>query len=89
MISIKIFLREACPKCPAMKEMAKRLKEQGMRVSQYDTDTAGGLAEASFYSVSSTPSLILEDEEAGEVKGWRGSVPTLEEVKPFLPGPVS
>jgi len=82
--SIKIFTKTACPRCPAAKEIGKELKKKGMRVLHYDLDTAEGLAEASFYSVLSAPSLIIEDDEEREVVGWRGAVPTLEEVKQRL-----
>jgi hypothetical protein len=47
-------------------------------------DTIEGLAEASFYSILSTPSLIIEDEEEREVISWRGVIPTLQEVKQYL-----
>jgi hypothetical protein len=47
-------------------------------------DTIDGLAEASFYSVLSTPSIIIEDEEERELISWRGVVPTLQEVKQYL-----
>jgi hypothetical protein len=55
-------------------------------VYHYDLDTIEGLAEASFYSILSTPSLIIEDEEEKEVMSWRGVVPTLQEVKEHLLG---
>jgi hypothetical protein len=47
------------------------------------------LAEASFYSILSTPSLLIEDEEEREVIAWRGTVPTLEEMKHHLSADVS
>jgi hypothetical protein len=47
-------------------------------------DTIDGLAEASFYSILSTPSIVIEDEEEKEVMSWRGVVPTLQEVKQHL-----
>jgi hypothetical protein len=47
-------------------------------------DTIDGLAEASFYSIRSTPSIVIEDEEEREVISWRGVVPTLQEVKQYL-----
>jgi len=40
------------------------LKEEGFPVNQYDLDTLDGLAEASFYSILSTPSIIIEDEKS-------------------------
>jgi glutaredoxin len=83
--SIKIFTKSKCPRCPAVKEIGRELREKGIPVLHYDLDTVDGLAEASFYSVLSAPSLIIEDEEEREVIGWRGTVPTLEEVKRHLP----
>jgi hypothetical protein len=80
MESVKIFTRAQCPKCPAAKDLGKSLEREGVTVFQYDVDTTDGLAEASFYSIFSTPSLMIEDEEGKEVAGWRGRVPTLEEV---------
>jgi Thioredoxin domain len=82
--SVKIFLKAKCPKCPAVKEIGMTLKQEGFPVNQYDLDTLDGLAEASFYSVLSTPSIIIEDEEEREVISWRGEVPTLQEVKQYL-----
>jgi hypothetical protein len=63
-----------------------RVKKEGVPVYHYDLDTIEGLAEASFYSILSTPSLIIEDEEEREVMSWRGVVPTLQEVKEHLSG---
>lgn len=82
--SVKIFLKAKCPKCPAVKEMGMTLKQEGIPVNQYDLDTLDGLAEASFYSILSTPSIIIEDDEEREVISWRGEVPTLQEVKQYL-----
>jgi hypothetical protein len=82
--SVKIFTRARCPKCPAAKEVGKKLEGEGVSVSQYDLDTMDGLAEASFYSILSTPSLVIEDEQEREVIVWRGRVPTLGEVRQHL-----
>ncbi len=84
MEQIKIFVKAKCPKCPAVKEIGMELKKEGVPVSHYDLDTIDGLAEASFYSILSTPSLIIEDEEERVVASWRGVVPTLQEVKRHL-----
>jgi len=81
---IKIFTKAKCPKCPAVKEIGKELKRGGVPVFNYDLDTIDGLAEASFYSILATPSLIIEDDEEREVISWRGVVPTLQEVKEHL-----
>ena len=82
--TIKIFTKAKCPKCPAVKEIGKELKKDGVPVFQYDLDTIEGLAEASYYSILATPALIIEDEEEREVFAWRGSVPSLHEVKEHL-----
>jgi hypothetical protein len=87
--SIKIFTKAKCPKCPAVKEMGTELKKEGVPVLNYDLDTIDGLAEASFYSVLSTPSIIIEDEEERELMSWRGVVPTLQEVKQYLSRDIS
>jgi hypothetical protein len=81
---IKIFTRAKCPKCPAIKQIGMELKKEGVPVLNYDLDTIDGLAEASFYSILSTPSIVIEDEEEKEVACWRGVVPTLHEVKQYL-----
>jgi glutaredoxin len=81
---IKIFTKAKCPKCPAAKEIGKELIKEGVPVLNYDLDTIDGLAEASFYSIRSTPSIIIEDEEEREVISWRGVIPTLQEVKQHL-----
>jgi hypothetical protein len=87
--SIKIFVKAKCPKCPAVKEIGTELKKEGFPVFDYDLDTIDGLAEASFYSILSTPSLIIEDEEEREIRSWRGVVPTLQEVKEHFFGGLS
>ncbi len=84
--SLKIFTKAKCPKCPAVKEIGVALRKEGVPVYHYDLDTIEGLAEASFYSILSTPSLVIEDEEEKEVMSWRGVVPTLQEVKNHLFG---
>jgi hypothetical protein len=86
--SVKIFIKAKCPKCPAVKEIGTELKKEGVNVFHYDLDTIDGLAEASYYSVLSTPSIIIEDEEEKEVISWRGIVPSLQEVKQYLPRPL-
>jgi hypothetical protein len=82
--SIKIFTKAKCPRCPAIKEIGRELKKEGLSVLNYDLDTIDGLAEASFYNILSTPSIVIEDEEEREVMSWKGVVPTLQEVKQHL-----
>lgn len=81
---IKIFTKAKCPKCPAVKEIGRELEKEGVPVLSYDLDTIDGLAEASFHSILSTPSVVIEDEEEKEVMSWRGAIPSLQEVKHHL-----
>ena len=82
--SVKIFIKAKCPKCPAAKEIGTTLKKEGIPVYHFDLDTIDGLAEASYYSILSTPSIIVEDEHEEEVASWRGVVPTLQELKQHI-----
>jgi len=82
--SVKVFVKAKCPKCPAAKEIATSLIKEGVPVTHYDLDTLDGLAEASFYSILSTPSIIIENDKEEEVVSWRGVVPTLQEVRQHL-----
>jgi len=82
--SIKIFTKNECPKCPAAKEIGGILQQEGLPVTYYDLETADGLAEAAFYSVLSTPTIIIEDEHEKILAGWRGSVPTLQEIEGLI-----
>jgi glutaredoxin len=79
--SIKIFTKAECPRCPAAKEIGSILQQEGLQVTYYDLETPDGLAEAAFYSVLSTPTIIIEDQDARILAGWRGSIPTLQEIQ--------
>jgi hypothetical protein len=82
--AIKIFIKKQCPKCPAAKDMGEQLKTRGMRVIDYDLETIEGLAEAAFYGVMATPTIIVEDGEDNELAAWRGTVPTPQEIEGVL-----
>jgi len=79
--TIKIFTKAECPRCPAAKEIGGVLQKEGLPVTFYDLETPDGLAEGAFYSVLSTPTIIIEDEHEKILAGWRGSVPTLQEIQ--------
>lgn len=83
---LKVFTQPNCPKCPAAKELIKRLRitSYQLEIEEYDVATVDGLAEASFYSVMATPGLILCGQNGREVCGWRGEVPTEKEIIDFL-----
>ncbi len=82
--AVKIFTKEQCPKCPAAKDVGDRLKMTGVKVIDYDLGTIEGLAEAAFYGVMATPTIIVEDGEDNELASWRGTVPTSQEIEEML-----
>jgi len=83
-MKLKIFWQEDCPRCPAAKKLGKELEAEGVEVLYYDVKTLEGLTEASFYSVFSTPGVIIVNDEEEEVAGWRGTTPTKEEIYQYL-----
>lgn len=82
-MKLKIFTQPDCPKCPAAKDFANKVKNR-LKVEIFDVSTADGLAESQFFAVMATPSLVLTDDEDNELKAWRGEVPTEKEFDEFL-----
>lgn len=78
--TVKIFYKDDCPKCPLAKQLRDNLKEKNVEVLDYNVGTADGLAEASFYSVMSLPTVVVEDAMENGLGEWRGDVPRMEEV---------
>ena len=83
---IKLFVKEGCGLCPSAKEVGLRLTQEGLRVQCYDLDTADGLAEASYYGILSTPTMIIEDDNEKMLADFRGMVPTVQQIKNALTG---
>ena len=81
---ILVFSKNDCPQCPAAKVLGERLQKKGQVVNQFDVDTADGLAEASFYGVMSTPTIIIIDGDEEQLAVWRGSMPAEDELLEFL-----
>jgi thiol-disulfide isomerase/thioredoxin len=77
---VKVFYKDDCPKCPMAKHLMDCLKEENVRVLDYNVGTPDGLAEASFYSVMALPTILVEDSAENGVGEWRGDVPKMEEV---------
>ena len=73
---LKVFVKQDCPNCPAAKNMADEFPETEV----YDIEQAEGLAEAAFYSVLCTPSIIIVDDQGREVRAWRCTVPTSKDI---------
>ena len=78
--TVKIFYKDDCPKCPLAKQLKDGLMERDVNVVAYNVGTADGLAEASFYSVMSLPTVLVEDTMENGIGEWRGDVPRMEEV---------
>ncbi len=81
-MKIKLFTKANCPKCPLAKALCDSLKDQ-CQIEYFDVEERDGLAEASFYTVMSTPSIIIVNDEH-EVMGFRGEVPKKEEILAVL-----
>jgi len=81
---ILVFIKNDCPHCLAAKALGEGLQEKGWMVHQFDIDTADGLAEASFYGVMATPTIIVIDGDEEQLAAWRGSVPPEDELLKFL-----
>jgi len=83
---LKLFTQPSCPKCPSAKELVKelRIKNKELSIEEYDVTTVDGLAEASFYTVMATPSILVFDNEGKKVGDWRGEAPKTEEVMKIL-----
>jgi len=64
---IKLFLSQNCRLCTTARE---RLK--GLDYTAYDIGTVDGLAEASYYGVLSTPTMIEVDSQGEEVQRFVG-----------------
>ena len=77
---VKIFYKYDCHMRPMEKQLGETLKERHVGVLSYNTGTAEGLAEATFYRVMALPTVVAEDEAENGLKEWRGSVPRIEEV---------
>lgn len=69
-MTIKLFVKDDCPHCPAAK-----LACEGIDVEVYDVGKIDGLAEASFYGILATPTVLVLDGDGQEVVSWRGAVP--------------
>ena len=77
---VKIFTKKECPRCPQAKQLGAQMEKDGCSVLYYDVETVNGLAEATFFSVQATPTIIVEDADENVLADFRGQVPTREEL---------
>ncbi len=82
-MKLKIFTKKDCPRCPEAEKIAKKMPEK-ISTEFFDVEEADGLAEAQFYSIMATPSLILCDNNENELASWRGETPSEEIIKETL-----
>lgn len=80
---MKIFWKEGCPHCPKAKELGKKL-ENKVKVEYHNIEDAEGLAEALYYGILSTPSMIALDEKGKTLKEWKAEIPKEEEIKELV-----
>jgi ribonucleoside-triphosphate reductase len=66
-----LFVRPTCPQCPAAKTAAAKL---GIPVETVDAGTESGLAEATRWTVMSTPTAILLSEDGKEISRAQDSL---------------
>lgn len=79
-MTVKFFWKEDCPKCPNAKARMSDIKN----VQYYNLDEPEGLAEAAFYSVMSTPSVVISNDNGSEVVAFRGDVPEKKVLQKWL-----
>ncbi len=79
-MEVKLFVKQDCPKCPAAKKACEGLQN----VSVFDVGSIDGLAEASFYGIMATPTVLVIDSTGHEVAGWRGEAPQAAELHSIL-----
>lgn len=53
---------------------------QGCKVEEYDVTTIDGMAEASFYTVMATPTILVCDDRGKIIKDFRGEIPSEKEL---------
>lgn len=79
-MKVKLFYKDKCPRCPAAKELVK----DTANVEYYNLGVVDGLAEATYYNVMSTPTIMILDENDNQLKAWYGEVPDKKEYAEWI-----
>jgi hypothetical protein len=79
-MNVKLFVKDDCPRCPR----AKRECEGLDALEVYDVASVEGLAEAAFYGVLATPTVLIVDRTGAEVASWRGEAPGRADIFTYL-----
>lgn len=84
-MKIQLFTQKQCPRCPSAKEVIREINsERQIDVVEFDVDTVDGMAEAAYYGIISTPSVVLVDGSGEEVISWRGIAPDKHKILNIL-----
>lgn len=79
-MKVKLFWSPTCRRCPAAKETVANIEN----VELLNVENADGLAQASYYGVMSTPTIVIVDEGEKEIFSWHGRVPEREEILKWI-----
>ena len=81
-MKVKLFSREGCTKCPEAKKLLDQIIANDYET--FDVDTDDGLAEASYYGVMSTPSILILGNNDEVITSWKGVIPSEAELLNLL-----
>ena len=77
---VKIFWEENCALCPAAKEIGEKLKGMGEKVDYCNVHDSNGLNHAIHFDVSTTPSIVLTNEDNEKLAIWQKIMPSFDEI---------
>ncbi len=84
-MKLQVFTQKECPRCPAAKETVQELvRERDVDVAEFDVETVDGMAEAAYYGIMSTPSIVLVNSSGEEIISWRGIAPDKDRILQIL-----
>lgn len=75
-MQLEFFIKDDCPKCPPVHEMAKALRSQEFDVIVHNVEYSDGLARAAFLGVYHIPTVLLTKKDS-ILKTWHEKMPTL------------
>ena len=87
-MEVKIFGKPGCEYCKTTLQKFETFTKRwnvgsAVALSFFDMETADGLAEGAFYSVTQIPTTIIEREKSILAR-WDGKVPLSEEFKTYF-----
>ncbi|RMF89743.1 MAG: thioredoxin family protein [Methanobacteriota archaeon] len=86
-MKIELFTQKHCPNCPPAKETLREVSAaKGVPIVEYDVESVDGMAEAAYYGIMSTPSVVVVDQSGEEIISWRGVAPDKERLLRILDG---